>query len=140
MANESLLYLALAEAMQIDAGSDKPVAMEFYPPDPDRASVTRRLVEELDWLGDTPLIIMHPGGANNPVASNPEKQWPAERFALLGNQLARKHQARILLVGGKDETSLADDIAGMMSVAVDNWAGQTGLGEVGALCEVADSE
>jgi ADP-heptose:LPS heptosyltransferase len=112
--------------------------MEFYPPDLDRTRITRRLVEDLDWLGDQPLIIIHPGGASNPLETNVQKQWPSERFVRLGNYLAREYNARIVLVGAEADKELVTAVSGMMSNPSVNLAGQLSLGEIGALCEVAD--
>ncbi len=137
--HEADVYLALARAIDLDpaliAVSSK---MEFYPPDADRTAVTARLIEEVDWLGDVPLILIHPGGGHNPLYTIPEKQWPPERFARLGNYLARTYQARIILVGAAADKPVADVVAGMMSAPVANMAGSIGLGALGALCEVAD--
>jgi lipopolysaccharide heptosyltransferase II len=130
--------LAMARACGIDTGAGDPIGMEFYPPDVDRTAITRRLVDELDWLGDTPLVIMHPGGGCNPAQTDTRKRWPAERFALLGSYLARRHQARLLLVGSEQDRPLAQAIAGMIVAPAVNWAGYLSLGELGALGEVAD--
>ena len=83
-----------------------------------------------------------PGGGQNPSGTNLDKRWPAERFARLGNHLIRVHGARVALVGMADERSLAAQVAGMMSFTVAeratvNRAGQIGLGELAALCELA---
>src|SRR5690606_15684098 len=112
--------------------------MEFYPGDRDRTAVTQRLVDEIDWLGDVPLVIMHPGGGTNPVQQVEAKQWPVERFARLGNYLARTHKARILLVGSQEDRPLTEAVAGLMPTRVYDLAGQLSLGQIGALCEVAD--
>lgn len=132
------IYLAIASVAGIDTQTGGPLPMEFYPPDAARTAVTKRLIDELDWLGDTPLVIMHPGGGSNPVQTDTRKQWPAERFVLLGNHLARKYQARILLVGGEADQQVAAAIAGMMAAPAVSWAGRAGLGEIGALAEIAD--
>ena len=50
---------------------------------------------------DVPLVLIHPGGASNPVQPDITKRWPVERFALLGSRLARENNARLLLVGGE---------------------------------------
>ncbi|MBE2219991.1 MAG: lipopolysaccharide heptosyltransferase II [Anaerolineae bacterium] len=134
----SEVYLTIAEAVGINLTEGKPVGMEFYPPDLDRTRITRRLVEDLDWLGDQPLMVLHPGGASNPLETNLQKQWPSERFVRLGNYLARKYNARIVLVGSKADKSLVTAVSGMMSNAAVDLAGQLSLGELGALCEVAD--
>jgi ADP-heptose:LPS heptosyltransferase len=136
--HEAVLYLALAEAVGVESAGGFATGMEFYPTDSDRTAVTERLIDEIDWLGEVPLILLHPGGGCNPVRSDERKRWPVERYALLGNHLARKYKACVLIVGGEDERPLAGAVAGMMSASQFNVAGRLTLGELGALCEVAD--
>ncbi len=134
--------LALAAAVGVPAAVLAAAEMEFHPPDRDRTAVARWLVEELDWLADRPLVVLHPGGGRNPVGANLDKRWPAERFARLGNYLVRVHDARVVVVGTAEEQGLAGQVAGMMSLSATarvavNRAGRIGLGELGALCELA---
>lgn len=137
MKQTAAIYLSLAEAVGVSEETIESVGMEFYPPDRDRLAVTQRLVEDMDWLGDVPLVIMHPGGAHNPYQSDLLKRWPVERFALLGNHLIRQHGARVVLVGSDEERPLGQAISGLMAGKVTDLCGQLSLGEVGALCEVA---
>ncbi len=130
-------YLALAAAAGVEQSLIESAEMEFYPSDYDRADVTRWLVESLDWLGDTLLVALHPG-TGMVDESLRVRQWPAERYARLANYLARVHGARIVLVGGPQDVPVAREVAGMMSVPVANRTGQMGLGEMGALCELAN--
>lgn len=109
--------------------------MGFYPSDLDRTAVTRRLVEEVDWLGDAPLVVLNPGGGSGP---GDPRYWPLERYVLLGNHLLRQCGAKVVLVGEAADQPLVRDVRGMMITAVANWTGQLTLGELGALCEVAD--
>jgi lipopolysaccharide heptosyltransferase II len=127
-------YLALARALAI---TDE-VRAEFFPRDIDRTTATQRLVDELDWLGETPLVVLHPGGGGNPARPDERLRWPVERFVLLGNYLARQRRACVALVGSADERPIAEGIAGLMSGPSHNLAGRISLGELGALCEVAD--
>lgn len=137
--HEAEAILALARAIGVDEALIEAAGrMEFYPPDLDRTTMTARLVEELDWLGDAPLVVMHPGGGVSPWRAQPEKRWPAERFALLGNHLVRAHGAKVVLVGVEGERPLAEAVAGMTAAPLVNLAGRIGLGELGALSEVAD--
>jgi len=128
------IYLEIAHALGIEAEP----RMEFYPTDEDRQAMTEFLVDEVEWLGDVPLVMIHPGGGHNPLVSQPDKQWPSERFVLLGNHLARSYDARILLLGDAEERELAEAIGGMMSTPALNLAGRISLGELGALAEMAD--
>ena len=137
-AHAAAIYLSLAKAIGIHTGQSTRLPMEFYPSDSARTAVTKRLIDDLDWLGDVPLVIMHPGGGSGSVYEDKNKQWPAERFTRLGNYLIQQHNARILLIGSAHDKSLAKDIAGMMSQSVADWAGNITLSELGALGEMAD--
>lgn len=130
--------LSLARAVGVSEETINSTGMEFYPADRDRLTVTQRLVEEIDWLGDVPLVIIHPGGGENPKRSTLVKRWPVERFALLGNHVTRKHKAQVVLIGGDGERPLTRAIAGLTAAHVTDLCGQLSLGEIGALCEVAD--
>jgi lipopolysaccharide heptosyltransferase II len=132
------VYLSLAKAVGVMVGPVSRLPMEFYPADTARTTVTRRLIDELNWLGERPLVVLHPGGGTELDSVEAGKQWPAERFVLLGNYLARKHEAQILLVGSADDVPKCETIAGLMAVTPANWAGSVSLGELGALCEMAD--
>jgi heptosyltransferase-2 len=132
------IYLALASAIGLAAAKLRRPVMEFYPSDADRTVVTEWLIDDLDWLGDVPLIIMHPGGGQGSAFEDEQKRWPVERFVLLGNHLARHYGARILIVGSERTRSLADAIVGMMSAPATSWAGRISLGKLGALGEMAD--
>jgi ADP-heptose:LPS heptosyltransferase len=132
--HEADLYLGLAAPFGIDARPE----MAFYPTDGQRTSATRRLVEEIGWQGEEPLVVLHPGGGENPVRPELGRRWPAARFSLLGSRLAREHKARVIVVGAQSDRRLAEDVYGMMHIDAPNLAGQINLGEMGALCEVAD--
>lgn len=131
-------FLALAAAAGVDPAIIESVEMEFEPSDVDRAKVARWLVEEFDWLGDAPLVVLHPGGGDNPSVVNLDKRWPAHRFARLANHLTRTHGARVVVAGTAEERAVAEQVAGMMSFPAANLTGRLGLGELGALCELAD--
>ncbi len=132
--NAGARYLALAAALGIEAD----VCMEFYPLDSDRTVITNLLVEEVGWLGERPLAIIHAGGGDNPVRLNDHIRWPVERFALLANHLIRQHQAAVVLVGAEGDRQDAQTISGIISGEPANLTGRLTLGQLGALCEVAD--
>lgn len=134
LVNAGAQYLSLARALGIEAEA----GMEFFPRDSDRTTVTNLLVEEVGWLGDRPLVIIHPGGGDNPVRPNEHKRWPVERFALLANHLVRKHRATVVLVGEETDGEAAHTIKGIMSGEPVSLVGRLSLGQLGALCEVAD--
>jgi lipopolysaccharide heptosyltransferase II len=132
--HEATRYLSLARALGIEYRAQ----MEFYPADRDRSMVTALLVDEIDWLGERPLVLLHPGGAENPVRPDKSKRWPVERFALLANHLARKVGVQLLLVGTEEDRALVESVAGLSSADTPNLAGRLTLGQLGALAEMAD--
>ncbi len=127
-------YLALAQALGLDVDGAR---MEFFPTDEQRNAVFARLTEEIGWKGRRPIAILHPGGGRNPVRTDDRKRWPIERFALLGNFLARQCDALVLVAGSATDHTLSAGVAGIMSAPVLNLAGRIDLGELGALCELA---
>ncbi len=135
---EAAVYLSLAAASEVSDDLIATARMEFYPPDSARTAVTKRLIDDVDWLGQKKLFIIHPGGGRNPIRTNRNKQWPLERFVRLINGLDKKYNAQFLLVGDSDDKPLVHKINGLTSVPTADWSGRMDLGEIGALSEVAD--
>jgi lipopolysaccharide heptosyltransferase II len=81
---------------------------ELFPDAEDRAAVDRLFARERIGPGET-LIALNPG------ASLPTRRWPAESFAALGDLLSARPGVRVLLLGGPDDRSLADDIRRRMA-------------------------
>ena len=73
-----------------------------------------------------PLVCLHPG------ASRPDNRWPAERFAAVGDALARRGH-RVVLTGSAAERPVTAAVAGGMHAHATDLAGRTGIGELGAL-------
>ncbi len=132
--HEAKKYLAIASALGIEGQYD----LEFHPADKDRSSVTERLLEGIGWDGVMPLVILHPGGGNNPSRPDETIRWPAERFALLGRRIMRQYGALVVIVGSEQDRELVETVIGFMSATAANLAGELSLGELGALCEMAD--
>ncbi len=132
--NQAMINLRLAEAVGIDIDAGQ----EFYPSEQARIAITELLVDEMQWRGEQPLVIIHPGGGENPVTSDITKRWPVERFALFANRLGHELGVKIVFIGSESEQKLVNDTVGLMSAEVINIAGQLDLDQIGALAEVAD--
>jgi ADP-heptose:LPS heptosyltransferase len=74
---------------------------------------------------------LHPG------ANWPHKQWLPERFAAVGNTLARQRQARLVITGGPGDDTLARDIQRGLSVPALLLAGETTWRELAACLSLA---
>ncbi len=79
-----------------------------------------------------PLIAFNPG------ASHPVNRWATDRFAALLDMLTRRLAARVILIGGKEDIPLADEIVGKAGSKPLNMTGKTGLLQLGALLEQCD--
>jgi ADP-heptose:LPS heptosyltransferase len=81
---------------------------------------------------ERPLIGLHVG------ASDPSRRWPADSFARLGDRLAERFQARIVLTGSEQERSLTASVGHKMTATSLDLAGRTNLGELAALISALD--
>ncbi|GMQ79391.1 MAG: lipopolysaccharide heptosyltransferase II [Anaerolineae bacterium] len=132
--NQAVINLQLAKAVEIEIDAGQ----EFYPSDQARSAITELMVDEVGWHGEQPLVIIHPGGGENPLIADSDKRWPLERFALFANRLSYEGGAKIVLISSEREKKLVSDIIGLMSARVVNLAGRLDIDQIGALAEVAD--
>jgi len=79
-----------------------------------------------------PLIALNPG------ASHPVNRWAADRFAALSDMLTQKLSARVIIIGGKEDIPLADEIAANTNSKPLNMTGKASLLQLGALLEQCD--
>ncbi len=105
--------------------------LEFNPSAEDSEFATRYLAAR-GMEAESPLIVIHPG------AGAPVKLWRAEGFAQVGDHLAERYKARLLITGSSQEEGLAREIASHMRSEPMIAAGQTTLGEMAALMAHAD--
>lgn len=97
----------------------------------DQEAVRRLLVgRRLD--DGRPRVVLHPS------AGAPVKEWPAERFAEVGDELARQFGAHILITGGRSDISQAWKVAALMREEAVVTAGRTTLGQLAALLAGSD--
>lgn len=106
--------------------------LEFPVSDADRAEAAA-LIPDLAHADGTDVrwIAVHPG------SRAPSHRWPVERFAQVADHLACRHDARIILLGGRGEEPLAAAVAAHMRTPAHNLAGRTSLGGLAALIEAA---
>jgi lipopolysaccharide heptosyltransferase II len=101
----------------------------------DRSAARRKL---RDW-GLSPanlLITMHVGGEG----FNGRKRWAPIRFAQVANHLIERFDAHVLLIGGKEDQPLCEEVAARVPRNATNLtsvAGQTSLKESAALIEMS---
>lgn len=91
----------------------------------------KKIISSLNSSGK-PLVALNPG------ASHPVNRWATDRFAALSDMLAQKLAARVILIGGKEDIPLADEITAKTGSKLLNMTGKASLLQLGALLEQCD--
>ncbi|HEX6289312.1 MAG TPA: glycosyltransferase family 9 protein [Herpetosiphonaceae bacterium] len=131
--HEADLYSQLAAA----AGLPKPPRRLFFFPGAEAEQAAAAIVARYRAT-DGPLVVLHPGGGQNPGMTLPRKRWLPERWATVADELIRVYSACVLVVGGPgDQEAVATVIAAMREPAIPlvrrwDW------GELGALLGRSD--
>jgi lipopolysaccharide heptosyltransferase II len=113
------------------------------------ADVTNSATEVFPGVTDSVVAARHlmAAGLNgneilvglNPGASLPSNRWLSERFAELGDRLTARPGVAVLLLGGREDASIADEITAKMNAPVVRLTGRLTvmqLAEVLARCLV----
>ncbi len=106
--------------------SPKAFRLEFHPTAGEQARMTAWLAARGVGAAD-PLVGLVPG------SGAPVKRWRPEAFARVGDELAQRHDAWVVITGSAGERPLAQQIAAQMRVQALVAAGETTLGELAAL-------
>ncbi len=78
-----------------------------------------------------PFIVLHPG------ASCPSKRWPARRFAAVGDELAKRSGAKVVVLSGPGEERHGQQVIAAMKQKAVPALGVFGLGETAGLLKKA---
>ena len=122
---EPLRWLRLAEAV----GAPPAGLQTEFPLTPAERGRAAALIGPRDRR---PLIGLHAG------AADPSRRWPVESFAKLGDRLAERFPARIVLTGSDQERTLTTTVQHLMDAPAIDLAGMTGLGEFAAVTATLD--
>ncbi len=95
--------------------------------DPENETAAERLLADEGITPDTPFAVLVPGSSKN----WPQKQWPADRFAAVGDALAQQYGLGIVLVGASFERELCARIAAQMKTPAVNLAGKATIKQTG---------
>jgi ADP-heptose:LPS heptosyltransferase len=99
---------------------------------PVNADEQERAVALLTGIDGGPLVGLHAG------AKDPKRRWPPERFAALGDALADRFGARIVLTGAASERPITHAVRSAMRRPVLDLAGVTDLGTFAAVIAQLD--
>jgi ADP-heptose:LPS heptosyltransferase len=79
----------------------------------------------------SPVVVLHPG------ASDRRRRWPVERFAAVGDELARRG-ASVVVTGSDAESDLAAEVTARMSGPARSVAGRLSLPALVGLLDAAE--
>ncbi|HYN89192.1 MAG TPA: glycosyltransferase family 9 protein [Ardenticatenaceae bacterium] len=94
---------------------------------PSEVSKTAGVSGASEVFGAAPLIGLHPG------AKDPARRWPPECFAALGDALAERYGARLLITGSTEEAPIAAAVKRAMRAPALDLCGKTDLGTFAAV-------
>lgn len=127
---ERRYWLRVAAALDADSDDDRPV-FELTAGDRRNAAM---LLARARKQPEQQVVIIHP--STGPYA--PSRQWPAERFAALADDLVARHDVAIVLVGGADAAAATATVAQLMSAPALDLAGRTALPVTAGLLAACD--
>ena len=96
-------------------------------------SAGRRLLRDWGLSPANLLVTMHVGGDG----FDGRKRWAPQRFADVANKLIERFGAHVLLIGGKTDVELSEQVAALIPHGATMVAGRTSLKETGALIEMS---
>lgn len=120
----NLRLAAMLGSRDLDPALEFPVLLE------DRREAYRLLGDAMS--SSRPLVVLHPGSKSS------ARRWPAGRFAALGDLLAGRLNARIVITGTEAERPLVNSVAHQIRHGARNLAGRTSLGGLAAVLALAD--
>ncbi len=121
-------FLTILENMHLKIEKRK---YEFFPSSEDKAYIDRLFLQR-NINRDLPLLIINPGANWIP------KRWPVDSFAELIKNIKMRLALNIIITGSEKDRGLSEQIIRKSGECVFNFAGQTSLGQLGALMREAD--
>lgn len=84
-------------------------------------------------------VALFPGGGANPGSALYHKRWPAERYALLANQLVERYGGGVILLGDESERELCFSISNDIAHPVLDLSGMLDVDGMGAVMQLCDA-
>lgn len=116
--HESVAYLDILRAL----GIEPLVTIPTLTPEREDDEAARKLLAPYSRP-----VLLHPGGAENPGTTMPDKRWPAKRYAALARTL-EKDGYDVLFSGGPGDRQLVDSVIDAAGLPPDrSFAGRINL-------------
>jgi ADP-heptose:LPS heptosyltransferase len=124
------VFDAYCEMLRVIGRQGRPPLVRLQAPPAAHEAVGARLRSAQPEFG-TPLAIIHPG------AGKEYRQWPAQRFAAVADELVRRHRMNVCVIGAPGEAELMRAVIESMTLARMAFPLSLPLIELLALCERA---
>ena len=121
-----LRNLNIARALGVEVEDDR---LEFWTSSNDVAEAAKLLA---GLRPDQPIVALGVG------AGAPRRQWPADRFAQVVEDLVKRLAAQVVLVGAKDAKYAAEEVQTQSNKVALDLVGKTSIGVLGELLRQAD--
>jgi ADP-heptose:LPS heptosyltransferase len=79
------------------------------------------------------IVAVLAGGGENPGTSMPTKRWAADRFARLIDEMVRRFQVKVLLVGGPGDEEVVSTVVSQIRSQAVNLVGKTTFKQLAAV-------
>lgn len=129
LVHEAELNLDLVKLL---GAEDTGQGLEFWIQGKDRSSMEKILKQETLLEKRGPRIVLNVGG------DALYKRWPDEYCSQLGDLLAKRLSAQVIVVGGEKERPVAHRVVEMMEKRPIDLAGKLSISELAALLESSD--
>lgn len=107
-------------------GVERPSKIEPYFPLKEREQISlHELLRHLNFDWEKPYVVL------NPSASCPSKIWPADRFALLADQLQERYGVLVALIGSIKDRGLVEKVRNWAARPIVDLSGKLSLGMLG---------
>lgn len=133
------IYYYLSIASKVEELVFQRSRVDFQAPDfrllvnESRQAKAKTYLQDLGLDVSRKLIAVNPGATNSRA-----KQWPADRFAEIGDRLAESCECHVLLVGAPSEKELGESVAQRMQYRPAVLTGRTSLAESMAILSICD--
>lgn len=131
--HEADQYNLLASAADLPP---PPRRLFFFPSAASEQSAAALIAKYRSSTG--PLVILHPGGGQNPGMTLPRKRWLPERWSIVADELIRQHGVQVLLVGGPGDQEVVTAVRQAMHNPAVELVRRWDWGELAALIRHSD--
>ncbi|MPM44676.1 ADP-heptose--LPS heptosyltransferase 2 [bioreactor metagenome] len=118
------LHRALYYLKIVDPERDQTDLLTMSEPTTQDQTVVEELLSSIDYKTDEKLICLCTRG------TFPLKDWPQQYFIELIEQLNRKYQAKVIIIGAPNDKDYVDGIIAQLASKAYNFAGRTSLREL----------